>query len=85
MYRAPVGQCLHRGNGCAVALLGLGQVLVGFALATDHRGIAKRAVDTYLNPAHAGRQRWLVRVWGGLLVALGLAFLAAGIVLLLRT
>ncbi|MCX4681981.1 hypothetical protein OG413_43090 [Streptomyces sp. NBC_01433] len=90
-------------------LLGLGMVLIGLALATDHRSIAKRAVDTYLNPAHAdtsllrtfnrlgfehpgmdffhyaGRQRRLVRVWGGFLVAFGLVFLAAGVVLLLRT
>ncbi|WP_406405785.1 hypothetical protein [Streptomyces sp. NBC_01643] len=34
-------------------LLGLGLILVGLALATDHRGIAQRTVDTYLNPAHA--------------------------------
>lgn len=34
-------------------LLGLGLILVGLALATDHRGIAQWTVDTYLNPAHA--------------------------------
>ena len=34
-------------------LLGLALTLAGLALATDHRGIAQRIVDTYLNPAHA--------------------------------
>ncbi|WP_406502658.1 hypothetical protein [Streptomyces sp. NBC_01602] len=89
-------------------LLGLGLILVGLALATDHRGIAQRTVDTYLNPAHADpsllrafnrlgfehpgmdflrytpRQRRLVRIWGGFLSVFGLAFLAAGIVLLVH-
>lgn len=89
-------------------LLGLGLTLVGLALATDHRGIAQRIVDTYLNPAHADPsllrtfnrlgfehpgmdflryapcQRRFVRIWGGLLSAFGLAFLAAGVVFLVR-
>lgn len=34
-------------------LLGLGLILVGLALAANHRGITQRTVDTYLNPAHA--------------------------------
>lgn len=34
-------------------LLGAGVVLVGLALATNHRGIAQRIVDTQLNPANA--------------------------------
>ncbi|MFV5998743.1 hypothetical protein ACNPQM_42030 [Streptomyces sp. NPDC056231] len=89
-------------------LLGVGLILVGLALATDHRGIAQRIVDTYLNPAHAAPSllrtfnrlgfehpgmdflryaplQWrFVRIWGGFLSAFGLAFLAAGVVLLVR-
>ncbi|PWI10365.1 hypothetical protein DIZ27_12175 [Streptomyces sp. NWU339] len=33
-------------------VLGVGIVLGGLALATDHRGVAQRVVDTQLNPAY---------------------------------
>lgn len=92
----------------APLLLGPGMILAGLALATDYRGIAKRTVDTYLNPAHADPgllrtfnrlgfehpgmdflryaplQRKLLRIWGGLLCALGGAALATGIALMIR-